>query len=198
MSDSIVEESELINQIKEGSRAAFEILVNQYREKAFALAFSIVGNVEDAKDITQEAFIRVYNSIKQFREEASFSTWFYRILVNLSKDRLRKNKYTKYSLSEPIAKNVEGGKEIFIEIKDLDYSPKRLALNKELDRMIDLAISELPEKQRLTFVLKHIEGMKIDQIAKILNCAQATVKVNLFKAVRNLRKELQPYIKEAE
>lgn len=192
-----MEESELISRIKEGNRTAFEILVNIYKEKAFGLAFSIVGNVEDAKDIAQEAFIRVYNNIGQFRGEASFFTWFYRILVNLSKDYLRKNKYAKYSLSEPVVKDDEE-KEIFIEIRDLSYSPKKILLNKELDRMIDLAISKLPHKQRLTFTLKHLQGLKIDEVAKILNCAQATVKVNLFKAVRNLRKQLEPYLKEID
>lgn len=196
MSDSIVAESDLISRIKEGSRVAFEILVNQYKEKAWGLAFNIVGNVEDAKDIVQEAFIRVYNNIGRFRGEASFSTWFYRILINLSKDHLRKSKRTEHSLSQPIAEDNEG-KELFIEVEDLSGGPKRLALNKELSGLIDAAISRLPQKQRLAFILKHIHGIKIGEITGILNCAQATVKVNLFKAVRSLRKHLEPYLKEA-
>lgn len=196
MSDSIVAESELISRMREGDRTAFEILVNQYKEKAFALAFSIVGNVEDAKDIAQEAFVRVYNNIGQFREEASFSTWFYCILINLSKDHLRKSKRTEHSLSQRIAEDNEG-KQLLIEVKDLSGAPKRLALNRELNELIDTAISRLPQKQRLAFILKHIHGMKIGEIAEILNCAQATVKVNLFKAVRSLRKHLEPYLKEA-
>jgi len=195
MNESVVADSELISRIKEGNRTAFDILVNQYREKAFALAFSIVGNIEDAKDIAQEAFVRVYNGIAQFREEASFSTWFYRILINLSKDYLRKNRHPKYSLSK--ARIIEDEeKEIFVEIEDLKYSPKSLVLNKELNQMIDLAISKLPRKQRLAFILKHLQRLKTDEIARILNCTQATVKVQLFKAVRNLRRQLEPYLIE--
>lgn len=194
MTDSIVVESELIIQIKEGNRMAFDILVSQYKEKAFALAFSIVGNVEDTKDITQEAFIRVYNGIGKFRQEASFSTWFYRTLVNLSKDYLRKTKYTEHPLSKRLIKDEEKG--VLFQIKDLKYSPEGLVLNRELNQMINLAISKLPQKQRLAFILKHLQGIKTDEIARILNCAQATVKVHLFRAVRNLQRDLQPYLKE--
>jgi RNA polymerase sigma-70 factor (ECF subfamily) len=194
MTDSIVVESELIIQIKEGNRMAFDILVSQYKEKAFALAFSIVGNVEDTKDITQEAFIRVYNGIGKFRQEASFSTWFYRTLVNLSKDYLRKTKYTEHPLSKRLIKDGEKG--VLFQIKDLKYSPEGLVLNRELNQMINLAISKLPQKQRLAFILKHLQGIKTDEIARILNCAQATVKVHLFRAVRNLQRDLQPYLKE--
>ncbi|MFH1505304.1 MAG: sigma-70 family RNA polymerase sigma factor [Candidatus Omnitrophota bacterium] len=181
MNYSIVTEIELIFQIKKGSKSAFDELVNRYKEKAFGLAFHIVGNTEEAKDISQEAFIRVYKNIRSFKVNSSFFTWFYRIVVNLSYDYFRKNKYNKYYLSESVKKSDE--KEVFVEVKDKNKNnnPKTSALNKELNSMIDAAILKLPQKQRTAFILKHLQKVDTIEIESMLFLVEIDKAPPLFK-----------------
>lgn len=181
MSELSVPEYELIDRAKGGERPAFDELVKRYRKKALMLAFSVVGREEEAKDIAQEAFIRAFFGIKRFRGDSSFYSWLYRIVLNLCKDYFRKKKC--------------------IDLRPLPPPPKEAAAkeavdNKELGRMIDEAVSRLPEKQRFAFMLKHFQGMHTAEIALTLGCARSTIKVQLFKAVRNLRRQLEPLLKD--
>lgn len=189
-------EPQLIEEVKQGSRSAFYCLVEKHRDKAFSLCYSITYNYEDAKDILQEAFIRVYQGAKDFRQDSSFNTWFYRIIINLCRDYLRKKAKSASVFVEPIELQNDDAQDydIIVSAKDKNPNPRQEVLANELNNTIDSAISFLPEKQRLVFILKHIEGMKLDEIASVLKCRTSTVKVHLFRAVRNLQRLLHPYI----
>ncbi|KPK42535.1 MAG: hypothetical protein AMJ78_02230 [Omnitrophica WOR_2 bacterium SM23_29] len=184
---------QLVRRVKTGERAAFDSLVDKYKEKTFALAFNMLGNYEDAKDILQEAFVRAYVNIKNFREDSSFYTWFYKILVNLCRDFLRRKSAQRKVFVEPL-KTQDDEEAKMIEAADRSPNPSEAALDKEIQAMAEEAINLLSEKQRTVFILRHIQGMKIDEIAKVLNCNESTVKVHLFRAVRNLQKSLLPYL----
>lgn len=187
-------ESQIIEKAKKGERSAFDSLVDKYKEKAFALVFNITGNYEDSKDILQEAFVKAYVNVKDFRAGSSFYTWFYRILVNLCRDFLRRKKAQKRFLVEPLEFQYDEEEETSVDIVDSKPNPAEAAVNKEIIDMVDKAIELLPEKQKIVFILRHIQGMKLAEIAAILNCRESTAKVHLFRAVRNLQKSLLPYL----
>ncbi len=190
------EELSVIRRIKEGDRYAFDELVDTYKRKAFSLVFNIIGNVEDTKDIVQEAFIRVYAGIKNFREDSRFLTWFYRILINLARDHIRK-KVRARKLFCSFETTQEAGEEPDPpEYPDETLNPAELVLNKELGAVMDRAVGELPGNQRAAFCMKYFEGMKTEEISKILECRVSTVKVHLFRATQALRCKLEPYLKK--
>ncbi len=184
-------EPQLVERAKSGERAAFDSLIEIYKGKAFALSFSITGNYEDARDILQEAFVKAYVNIRNFRGGAGFYTWFYRILVNLCRDFLRKRQAKRRFLTE-----WEDRDEGTLEVIDVKPDPSETILNKEIRQMLDKAIDLLPEKQKMAFILKHIQGMKIGEVAAVLNCKQSTAKVHLFRSEKALRKTLSPYISD--
>lgn len=185
-------ELQLVKRVKAGERAAFDCIVDKYKGKAFALAFNIIGNYEDAKDISQEAFVKAYMNINNFREDSNFYTWFYRILVNLCRDFLRKKSAQKRVLAEPL--KIQDNEEEAIDVADTSPDPSQAALNKEIKETVDKAIDLLPEKQKIAFILKYIQSMRLNEIAQILDCNDSTVKVHLFRAVRSLQKSLAPYL----
>lgn len=185
-------ELQLVKRVKTGERAAFDCFVDKYKGKAFALAFNIIGNYEDARDVLQEAFIKAYMNINNFREDSNFYTWFYRILVNLCRDFLRKKSAQKRVLAEPLKK--QDSEEETVDVADTSPDPSQAALNKEIKETVDKAIDLLPEKQKIAFILKYIQGMRLNEIAQMLDCNESTVKVHLFRAVRNLQKSLAPYL----
>jgi len=183
------QETGLIERAKNGERAAFDSLVDMHKEKAFALAFSFIGNVEDAKDVLQEAFVKAYVGVINFRGSSRFYTWFYRILVNQCKDFLRKKKARSGVFLDPLPAFEEDGDDA-PEAVDPAPLPSQAALDRETRQMINEAISGLPEKQKAVFMLKHIQGMKLNEIAETVGCSESTAKVHLFRAVRGLRCKL--------
>lgn len=188
-------ECEVIERLRNGERGAFCELVDKYKEKAINIAFSFCGNYEDARDISQEAFIKVFKTIKSFRGECHFYTWFYRILVNLCKDYLRKGKMKYKTIS--VITNVEDGAQeeenIFEVIASQEPGPQEELLNKELSQQLSIALASLPEQQKNVFILKNIHGFKINEISEITKCAPGTIKAHLFKATLNLKEKLAAY-----
>lgn len=185
-------ERELVERLRQGERPAFDTLVELYKNKGFAICYGLLGNVEDAKDILQEAFIKVYLNIKGFKEEAKFSTWFYRVAVNCSLDFLRRRK-VRSKVLQPAVVDEEGKEK---EVEDMRYEPRRVILNQELAANLDKCIAELPKMQKLCFVLKHQNGLSNAEISRTLSCSISTVKVHLFRAVNNLRDRLSAYLVE--
>ncbi|MFA5164493.1 MAG: sigma-70 family RNA polymerase sigma factor [Candidatus Omnitrophota bacterium] len=183
------QETGLIERAKNGERAAFDSLVDMHKEKAFALAFSFIGNVEDAKDVLQEAFVKAYVGVINFRGSSKFYTWLYRILVNQCKDFLRKKKAKSGVFLDPLPISEEDGDGV-PEAVDPAPLPSQAVLDRETRQMINEAISGLPEKQKAVFMLKHIQGMKLNEIAETVGCSESTAKVHLFRAVRGLRCKL--------
>jgi len=193
----VYNESEIITQVKAGNSRAFCELVERYKGKALSVAYSFCTNYEDAKDLSQEAFIKAFKAIKRFKAQSKFYTWFYRILVNICKDYLRRRKnkeFLKLSVRFKLKNGLVEPEDIFESVASNTPGPQQQLLNKELGSHLTKAISSLPEKQRIVFTLKNIHGLTLAETAEITNSALGTVKANLFKATINLQAKLEGYI----
>ena len=144
----------------------------------------MVGNEEDAKDITQEAFIKVYKSIASFREDSSFSTWLYRIVMNTCKDELRKKKLKVIRIDRDIE---VGESSVSFEIPDHTYSPEVVYENKQLHAMLSQALSDLPELNRIVVIMRDVQGFSYEDIAECINIPVGTVKSRLNRGRHMLR-----------
>jgi RNA polymerase sigma-70 factor, ECF subfamily len=184
-------QKELIARLKLGERSAFDELVQIYKTKGFCIAFNMLGNWEDAKDVLQDTFVKVYLNIRSFREKSQFSTWFYRVAVNCCLDFLRKRKKISGFFTDSLM--IKDGEEKELQIPDTTFDPARMVMIRELNRNLESCIANLSEKQRICFVLKHQNGLTVQEISQITRCSPATVKVHLFRAVCNLRKSLSKY-----
>lgn len=182
-----LEENQLILNAQNGDIRAFEELVYKYDSKVLSLALRYVGDEDDAKDLYQEVFIRVFKGLKNFQFNSEFSTWLFRITTNVcftfkSRD---KRKY-KVSISpDDENENIPG-----FELIDNNSSPEVLTTGTEIGYIIKDAVETLSPKQKMTFILKHYDGYKIREIAEMMGCNEGTVKKYLFDATRNLRKKL--------
>lgn len=181
-------EQVLIDRSKAGDVAAFEELISVYQKKIYNLTFRMLGNLNDADDLTQETFIRVFKSISNFKGESTFSTWIYRIATNVCLDELRKRKNKKaISLDEEI--KVDDG-EIKRQIESDTPLPDEIAEKEELRLFVKNAIESLPEEQRLIISLRDIQGLSYDEIAQVLECPSGTVKSRINRARQALKKIL--------
>jgi RNA polymerase sigma-70 factor (ECF subfamily) len=183
-------DDELVTLAQRGEREAFEVLVERYKQKAYRIAFNFTRDREEARDLSQEAFLRAFTHIKNFDLRAGFYTWFYRILVNLCVDYCRhRARFIWESLDEKpeevIAKS-ESASEL--------SSPDRGAMAEEISRKVGAALDALPPKQRTAFILRNHEGLSIHEIAKAMQSAEGTVKVHLHRAVATLRQSLAELI----
>lgn len=171
----------LVDRIKNGDREAFMKIVAAYQQKIFVLAYSLVRNREDALDLVQEVFLRLYEKVQSYRPGESFQAWLMQIARNLSIDFLRRSKTRKRDSLDGL---------------DLDRAVQA-ADREDPDRfqtgeLIRRAVLALPEKQRLVFILHHFDELKYEEIAERLGIALGTVKSLHFKAIQNLRKALSP------
>ncbi len=186
-------ERELIERCKKGDIESFEKLIEKYQVIAFNIAYRMIGNKEDASDMAQEALIKVFKSLKNFRGDSSFSTWFYRIVTNNCIDTLRKmKKVTTVSLDKEF--ETESGS-YTMEIADNKYLPDKLYEIKERQELVQNAIKKVPEKYRTMLILRDIQGFTYDEIVEITNNPLGTVKSRISRG-RLLLKEI--LIKESE
>lgn len=179
-----LEDEGLVALAQRGDRGAFEVLVDRYKERAYRIAFDFVRDREDARDLSQEAFLRAFARIRGFDQRSSFYTWFYRILVNLCLDHHRRRGGMPVEPLEGI-----GGAERS-EKADTSATPERKAMAGELSRRVHVALGALPPKQRTAFLLKNHQGLPISEIARIMETAEGTVKSHLHRAVVALRQSL--------
>ena len=185
-------DTDLIIQAQKGDQNAFEALVYRYDRSVLSIALKYSNNEDDAKDLYQEVFIRVYRSIKGFRFQSEFSTWLFRITTNVC---LTYKSRSKEHLKVSIDKDFDDEENEFSTTKELVYhglSPEEISSGADLGEIVNAAVESLSPKQKMTFVLKHYEGYKIREIAEMLNCKEGTVKKYLFDATKNLRKKLSP------
>jgi len=178
----------LLEKAKAGDVAAFEELIEGYQKKIYNLAYRILGNYEDANDMAQEALIRIFRSIANFKEQSSFSTWVYRITTNVCLDEIRKKKNKKViSLDEEI--HMDDG-EMKRQIMSDDIQPDAAAELEELRTLVSDAINSLPEDQRLVITLRDIQGLSYEEISSVLDCPSGTVKSRINRARQALKNVL--------
>lgn len=184
-------EKELIIKAQNGDSIAFEQLVYNYDKAVLSIALRFVRDTDDAKDIYQEVFIRVFRGLKKFEFRSEFSTWLFRITTNVCityksrmKEQIMVSIQTEFNEDQEVDETMD--------LISKERSPEEEALDNDLRILIGNAVDSLSAKQRITFVLKHYEGYKIREIAEMLNCKEGTVKKYLFDAVNNLKSKLKP------
>jgi RNA polymerase sigma-70 factor (ECF subfamily) len=173
-------ERALMQRCKNGDIGAFDELYKRYEKRVFNCAYHICGNYHDASDITQEAFIRVYNSIQTFRGDANFLTWIYRIVTNVYLDERKKSKAHRQSSLDEFIELDENA--VSRQIIDDSPLPAEVVESKERAEVVRAAINSLPEYQRMIVTLYHVEDLSYDEIAGILQLPIGTVKSRLNRA----------------
>ena len=176
---------QLIKKAQSGDPKAFHELVKLHDERVMILAYQLTRNQQDAEDLYQEVFLKAYKNIRNFRFESQFYTWLYRITVNTSYNYKRKQ--ARLNLYEPDAEKESGHLTWIADPGDNSTS------GQEIMAAVKTAMIVLPQKQRTVFILKHLENLKIKDIARILNISEGTVKRYLFRAMEKLRVELKEY-----
>ena len=181
----------LVERCRTDDDAAFGEVVARYKAKIYNYVYRMTGSADDAEDLTQEVFIRMYTSIDSFRGQSSLNTWLFRIAGNLCIDRFRrtKNRVPAFSLDAPL-----GDEAGTLEVGDETYAPHRLFENAEMAEQIQSALSKLPDKLRTALLLHEIEGLPYEEIAEIAGCPLGTVKSRLFNARMQLRGHLSGYL----
>ncbi len=189
----LVSDEILVKKSQKGDYPSFEELVKRYEKKTYNLAYRIMGNKEDASDVLQETFLQAFKKLASFKGKAKFSTWLYRIAVNICLMRKRKRKKMEIvSLDVPILTKKED--EIKRELRD-DWSESPLATleNKEVKKTLSEAIDLLPEEYRTVFLLRGLNGMSNEEVAEVLKISLPAVKSRLHRARLFLRDRLSQY-----
>lgn len=177
----------LVEHFQDGDIEAFDEIVDRYREDIYRIAYYFTRNCEDAYDISQEVFIKVFKSLSRLKKSSTFGLWLRRIVVNTCIDYLRKQSKEQSLDNFPYSGHRQAVN-AYVEHPD---SPME---NRELRNAISEAVEQLPKRQRTVFTLRHYEDLSLKEIARTLRCPVGTVKANLFHATRNLRKLLADYV----
>lgn len=192
----------LICRCQDNDIAAFDGIVARYKNKIYNYIFRMVGDSEEAEDLTQEVFVKTYLAIETFRNESSLNTWLYRIASNLCIDSHRKRLRRQaamggglLSLSDPVAPEADTDDNVAPrDVPDRSYEPYRMLARRELDEQIAQALCLLPLKMRTVVILHDLEDMAYEEIAAVVGCPLGTVKSRLFNARMQLREMLRPYL----
>ena len=183
----------LVRRAQAGDQQAFAALVERYQRKAYAVALGLVKDREEAMDVAQEAFVKVYKYLDHFKGDSSFYTWLYRITVNICIDRRRRkgaDPSEQVEFDETVAQEAEG--EVGVLGTRLGSNPQKAAMRAELAAKIEEALQQIPEKHRAILLLREVEGMSYEDLAKTLKIRKGTVMSRLFHA----RKKMQSLLKE--
>lgn len=185
------DENRLIDEARGGDAAAFEALVRRYDRQILRLALRFVGE-DEARDIYQDVFLKIFRSLGRFRQESSFATWIYRIATNICLDHLRRSAVR--PPSSPAIRDAGDDQEALVERladKRPDGDPDRALERRELRRRIEDGLRTLSPRERMVFEYRHFEGMRLRQIAEILETSEETIKNCLFRAHRKMRQALR-------
>lgn len=178
-------DEELVAQSIRGDADSFNQLVLRWERPIYALAYRTIGREEDARDVCQETFLRAFRALPRFRGQAKFSSWLYRIAINLCRDWMRRERRT------PTGQAPEG-----TDLMDLaaaaepSESIEALVVRKDMARLVERAMATLPEEQRTAIVLKEYHGLTFQEIADLIGCPLSTVKTRLYQGLTVLRREL--------
>jgi RNA polymerase sigma-70 factor (ECF subfamily) len=187
-------DAEVIDAVLRGDTERYAELVTRHERAAWKLAYSFVGNWEDAKDISQNGFVNAYQRLRSFRRDAKFSTWLYRIIVNECKDFFKRKSRRPAAVS--IVAQPYDEECVVFELADADGTPREVLMERELAVKLTQAIQMLPMQQQTAFILHHLHGVLLDDVAEMMDCRVGTVKTHVFRACAQLRVHLAPYLKD--
>lgn len=182
------EEMQIIGSVLAGDTNAFEALVEDQKKTVYNLALRMLGNEEDAYDISQEAFLKAYTNLSNFRGDCKFSSWLYKLTTNLCLDFIRKRNRHKVI---PLTFEDDDGNSEYLEIPDDTFAPEIQTEQKQLRESVRAGLNQLPEQQREILVLREIGGLRYDEISRQLNIEEGTVKSRIFRARKKLCEILQ-------
>ena len=189
-----VDETALIRAAQEGDQDAFGQLVRAYDQSVLRLAMNLLRSPEDAQDVYQEAFLRVYRNLNNFRFDCSFHTWLYRIVTNLCLDQMRKRKVRKEESS--LVEGTDGPVDRMDAVQEsgVEGDPQRSMFSKQLRERIQKVLSELTPRERMVFELRHFQGLKLRNIGEILGTSEEAAKNCLFRATQKMRVALGDFV----
>ena len=173
------DEQHLIQRAKQGSQEAFRCLVERHMKQAYNIAYRFVSDHDDADEVTQEAFVRAFRSLGSFRGDSGFSTWLYRIVVNLSLNQIRQNRKKK-------EREMRSDRALMMSATAV--VPGELGI---LSGHLERALNELSALQRSVVILRHLDGRSTREVSQILHCSEGTVKTHLFRGLKKLRDKLR-------
>jgi RNA polymerase sigma-70 factor (ECF subfamily) len=188
------DEFSLIRAVQGGDHDAFEQLVRAYDHSVLRLAFNLLRSQEDAQDVYQEAFLRVYKNIHSFRFDCSFHTWLYRIVTNICLDNLRKKKVRKEEAT--VVDTAEGPLDRMeaFEESAAHADPERNMQNRQLSQRIESALGDLTPRERMVFELRHYQGLRLRAIGEMLGTSEEAAKNCLFRATQKMRVVLGDFV----
>jgi RNA polymerase sigma-70 factor, ECF subfamily len=182
--------------VKAGDEQSFALLLQRYRSPLVNFLYRMVRNREQAEDLAQEVFIRVYRARADYVPSAKFTTWLFRIATNLALNSVRDTRYQRMEISmdAPLTADAEGGDERTLDVADKHPDIEQHLVEEARSKMIRHAIEKLPEKQRAAVLLHKYQELDYGEIAKILQCSESALKSLLFRAYETLRVELAPLV----
>jgi RNA polymerase sigma-70 factor (ECF subfamily) len=189
-------DQQLVERVQRGDKAAFDLLVAKYQRKIFRLLSRLIRDQAEIEDVAQEAFVKAYRALPNFRGESAFYTWLYRIAINTAKNYL-----VSQGRRAPTATDADiEDAETFDDgdhLRDLN-TPDSMLLSKQVAEAVNRAIDKLPEDLRTAIVLREIEGLSYEEIAETMNCPIGTVRSRIFRAREAIAHELRPVLDTAK
>ncbi|MCU0840353.1 MAG: RNA polymerase sigma factor RpoE [Thiobacillaceae bacterium] len=186
----------LVERVRSGDKRAFELLVEKYRRKIGRLLSRMVRDQDEVDDIAQETFIKAYRALPQFRGDAAFYTWLYRIAVNTAKNYLATRNRGMLTVSDVVGEDEDGGDERIVPA-DIN-TPDAELLSKQIAYAVNEAVEALPEELRTAITLREIEGMSYEDIANFMGCPIGTVRSRIFRAREAIAVKLRPILGTSE
>jgi len=183
---------QLVERVQRGDKRAFDLLVGKYQRKLFRLLSRLIRDQAEIEDVAQEAFVKAYRALPNFRGESAFYTWLYRIAINTAKNYLvaqGRRAPTQTETEVEDAENFEDGESLRTE-----DTPDRMLLSKQVAEAVNRAIERLPEELRTAIVLRELEGLSYEEIAASMNCPIGTVRSRIFRAREAVAEELRPIL----
>jgi RNA polymerase sigma-70 factor (ECF subfamily) len=177
-------DEELVARSVGGDAESFNQLILRWERPIYALAYRVIGREEDARDVCQETFLRAFRGLSAFKGQAKFSSWLYRIALNLCRDWIRREKRT------PVVPTPEGVDVLDLAVDERSESIEDYVSRRDLSRAVARAMQALPEEQRTAIILKEYQGLTFQEIADLLGCPLSTVKTRLYQGLSVLRRQL--------
>jgi RNA polymerase sigma-70 factor, ECF subfamily len=185
------QDAELVTQVLGGDRDAYGLLVQRHSRSLFALAYRVTGNQEDADEVVQETFLRAYRNLSRFEQRANFGTWLYRITMNCALDLKEKRRPEIGAMQ--VAEDPEPG-EHEVQLASSNPDQDQLVFGSQVREKVAEAMKLLSKTERAAFVMRHLEGRSIEEIAGVLGQKPNATKNSIFRAVQKMRQQLEPLV----